>query len=56
MSKTIAIGDNDNDVEMINIAHIGATVANASPKAKECADIIVASNNESAIADLISRL
>ena len=56
MSKTIAIGDNDNDVEMIEMANIGATVKNASEKALQCADMIVASNNESAIADLISRL
>ena len=56
MSKTIAIGDNDNDVEMIELAHIGATVSNASKKALQCADMIVASNNENAIADLISRL
>ncbi len=56
MSKTIAVGDNDNDVEMIETAHIGATVANASQKALECADMVLVSNNESAIADLISRL
>ena len=56
MSKTIAVGDNDNDVEMIEIAHIGATVSNASKKALECADMVLVSNNESAIADLISRL
>ncbi len=56
MSKTIAVGDNDNDVELIQTAHIGATVANASAKARECADIMLVSNNESAIADLIARL
>lgn len=56
MSKTIAIGDNDNDVEMIKTANIGATVSNASEKALQCADMVVASNNENAIADLISRL
>ncbi len=56
MSKTIAVGDNDNDVEMIEIANLGATVANASEKAMEKADIILPSNNENAIASLIERL
>lgn len=53
MSKTIAVGDYDNDASMIKAAGLGVAVKNASQKAKEAADIITVSNEEHAIAKLI---
>ncbi len=40
-----AIGDNDNDVEMIRAAHIGIAVANARAGVKEAAEVEIAHHN-----------
>ncbi len=54
--RTVAIGDYDNDIAMIKTAGVGIAVANASPAAKEAADIITVSNHEHAIARIISEI
>ena len=51
--NTIAIGDNENDVSMIEEAGIGIAVKNAYPKLKENAQYITVSNKEHAIARVI---
>ena len=56
LENVIAIGDNENDISMIDVAGVGAAVANAPDLVKAHADIITNSNEESAIADLISKL
>ncbi len=53
ISKTIAVGDYNNDVSMIKAAGVGFAVSNAVKEAKEVADYITVSNNESAIARII---
>ena len=53
ISKTIAIGDFDNDVAMLKAAHLGIAVANASKSAMDAADMITVSNEEHAIAEVI---
>ena len=55
-SKTIAIGDYDNDVSMIKAARLGVAVSNAAVEAKAVADYVGVSNNESAIADVVDKL
>ena len=55
-SKIIAVGDYNNDVEMLRAAHLGIAVANASPEAKQAADHITVSNDEDAIAQIIEDL
>ena len=52
-NKIVAIGDFENDVEMIKKAGVGIAVANACPAAKEVADIVTVSNEEHAIAKII---
>ena len=55
--KTVAVGDNHNDVSMIREAHLGVAVANATPPAKEAADLVLdVTNEQDAIANLIERL
>ena len=55
--KTVAVGDNHNDVSMIRAARLGVAVANATPAAKEAADLILpVTNEQDAIAHLIGRL
>lgn len=54
--KTIGIGDNYNDIGMIENAGIGVAVANAVPEAREAADFITVDNDSNAIAAVISSL
>lgn len=56
IKNVIAIGDNENDISMLDIAGVSAAVSNASDMVKAHADIITCSNEEGAIADLISKL
>ena len=56
MAKTIAIGDYNNDVSMIRMAGVGIAVANATEEAKAAADRITVSNEENAIAKIISEI
>jgi len=56
MSMTIAIGDNENDLEMVQDAALGVAVGNAMPRVKEAANHITVENNFDAIARVISDL
>lgn len=51
--RSVAVGDYENDVEMINAAGLGIAVANATQNAKAAADLITVSNEEDAIAKII---
>lgn len=54
MKKTIAVGDYNNDISMIKAAGVGVAVANAVESLKDVADYITVSNEEHAIAKIIS--
>jgi hydroxymethylpyrimidine pyrophosphatase-like HAD family hydrolase len=56
MSRTVAIGDYNNDVSMIKMAGVGIAVANAVKEAKAAADIVTVSNEEHAIATIIEMI
>ncbi len=56
INKTIAIGDYHNDIDMLRTAKIGVAVSNAAPEIKAIADYITVSNDEHAIAAIISDL
>lgn len=56
LDRTIAIGDNLNDFEMIQEAGFGFAVDNAHPNLKEIADHECADHNNHAIADLIQKV
>ena len=53
---TVGAGDYENDVSLIRRADIGYAVANAVTEAKRAADRITVSNDEHAIAHIISEL
>lgn len=55
MSSTVAIGDNLNDLSMINAASVGIAVGNAVDELKEAADYVSVSNNEDAVAEIIEK-
>lgn len=51
--KTIAVGDNENDIEMIEYAGLGVAVGNATDSVKRISDMITVTNDENAIAKII---
>ena len=53
--EVVAVGDAPNDREMLELAGIGAAVANAAPELKKAADIVVCSNEEGAVRDCLER-
>ena len=53
ISKTIAVGDYENDISMLKTAGIGIAVENAAEEAKNAADLITVSNDDHAIARII---
>lgn len=56
MEHTIAVGDEWNDISMIEAAHIGVAVKNAVPAAKEAADYVTErDNNHDAVAEVIEK-
>lgn len=56
INKTVAIGDFDNDVEMLKVARLGIAVSNASEKVLAVADAVTVSNEEHAVAEVIYAL
>ncbi len=55
-SRTIAFGDNHNDIPMIRQAGLGVAVANAVPELKEVADRVTAACDEEGLADVLDEL
>ncbi|XP_010249477.1 PREDICTED: uncharacterized protein LOC104592035 [Nelumbo nucifera] len=53
--EIMAIGDGENDVEMLELASLGIALSNGSEKAKAVADAIGPSNDEDGVADAIYR-
>lgn len=53
--QVMAIGDAENDIEMVHLAGIGVAVRNASQKLKEAAHHVVASNDEDGVGEAIER-
>jgi len=54
--NTAAIGDYDNDLEMIQWAGYGAAIGNALPRVKAAAEITVGTNEEGGVADFVDHL
>lgn len=53
--QIMAIGDGENDVEMLELASLGVALSNGSEKAKAVANVIGASNDDNGAADAIYR-
>jgi Cof subfamily protein (haloacid dehalogenase superfamily) len=53
MSRTVAVGDNYNDIDMIENAGVGVAMGNAPEEVKKVAKLIVPTNNHSGLADVI---
>lgn len=55
MEKTVAVGDNLNDLSMIVAAGVGCAVGNAEEELKRAADFVAVSNNDGAVAQIIKK-
>lgn len=55
-NEVMSFGDSDNDAEMLAGTGLGVVVANASPLAKEHADLVIASCDENGPAAFLDRL
>jgi len=53
--EVMAIGDAENDVEMIEFAGIGVAMANGTPHIIEAADFVTGSNDEDGVAQALER-
>ncbi len=53
--EVMAIGDNENDLTMIDYAGIGVAMANAIDEVKEAADVTTASNDEDGVALIVEQ-
>ena len=56
VKKVVCVGDAENDIPMLKIADVAVCVSNGVQKAKDVADVICASSEEGAIADVIRML
>lgn len=54
--RTVAVGDDVNDLVMIRKAGLGTAVANARPAVRDAAAAVVASNNDCGVAELIEQM
>ncbi|KAL9227279.1 hypothetical protein vseg_002987 [Gypsophila vaccaria] len=54
-TEIMAVGDGENDIEMLKLAGLGVALSNAAEKAKAVADVIGVSNDEDGVADAIYR-
>lgn len=54
-AEVMAIGDEENDLPMIEYAGLGVAMENAVPRVKECADVITASNEADGVARVIEK-
>ncbi|MBD3308829.1 Cof-type HAD-IIB family hydrolase [candidate division KSB3 bacterium] len=53
LEEIIAVGDNPNDIDMVQEAGLGVAVANAHPDVKRVADLITESNDQDGVAKII---
>jgi Cof subfamily protein (haloacid dehalogenase superfamily) len=54
-ARVMALGDGENDVEMLQLAGLGVAMGNAMPAAQQAADVITATNDEDGVAQALAR-
>lgn len=52
----VAVGDFNNDIEMLQMADLGIAVGNAQDEVKKIADLIVCDNNSNPISDIVAHI
>jgi hydroxymethylpyrimidine pyrophosphatase-like HAD family hydrolase len=56
LSEVIAIGDEWNDLEMLEMAGLGVAMGNGSEEAKERADLIAPTNDQEGVATILEEI
>lgn len=56
MTRTLAIGDSENDIEMLKSCAVGVAMGNAPDLVKECADFVTFANDEDGVAAVLEEL
>ena len=56
MAETIAVGDNLNDLSMVEMAGLGVAMGNGHPRLKQAADFVTDSNDQDGVAVLIQQV
>lgn len=56
IERTIAMGDNENDISLVRNAGVGVAVANAAQSVKQAANCITVDNNSDAVKAIITAL
>src|SRR5262249_46663974 len=51
----LALGDGENDIEMLQLAGLGVAMGNSMPKAKAAADYVTGSNDEDGVVQALER-
>lgn len=54
--EIVAIGDNDNDLEMLRFAGLGVAMGNAAEAVRRCARFVTRTNDEDGVAYVIERI
>jgi len=54
--RIVAVGDNYNDIEMISRADVGVAMGNAPDEVKEVARVVVGTNNDSGLSEVVDRI
>lgn len=54
--RTVAVGDAENDLEMLRLCGLGVAVADALPLLKDMADEVTTADNGAGVVELITRL
>jgi hydroxymethylpyrimidine pyrophosphatase-like HAD family hydrolase len=54
--EIVAVGDDENDISMLEAAGLGVAMGNAAAVVKEAADVVTATNDEDGVVRLIDRL
>lgn len=54
-SEVMALGDGENDIEMLQLVGLGVAMGNAGPKVKSVAKVVVGKNDEDGVAQAIQQ-
>jgi len=54
LGQLVAVGDGDNDIPMVEQAGLGIAMGNGTDKLKSCARVVVASNDEDGLLELLA--
>lgn len=55
-AAVVAVGDNFNDIEMIQFAGLGVAMGNAPDEVKAIADLVIGSHDKDGVADFVERV